>query len=186
MQIRPLTVSDLDLLRDIDGTVESSHYLHVDQSGEGISRGWRVEERSLRERKIESNTLSEELLFTARQIASGYEEGLALVADYDGNLLAFLLAQPDPSRGVLRLLDLRVDFDYRRQGMGTALGYMLTQHAREKELRAVMTETLTDNHISAQFLAKLGFSLSGIDTCRRSNHDLVKERATLLWYAPLQ
>lgn len=182
MQIRPLTVSDLDLLRDIDGTVESTRYLHVEQSGEGFARGWRIEERPLRERRIESNAMSEETLFTARQVASGHEEGLALVADYDGNLLAFLLAQPDPAHRVLRLLDLRVDHDYRRQGMGTALGYMLSQHARDKDLRAVSAETLSDNLTSAHFLSKLGFHLSGLDTCRQSNHDLVKERATLIWY----
>jgi len=32
---------------------------------------------------------------------------------------------------------------------------------------------------------KLDFELSGIDLRRHTNHDLVKERATLFWYATL-
>ncbi len=33
------------------------------------------------------------------------------------------LAKPEAGNGTLRIVDLRVDYDYRRQGMGTALVY---------------------------------------------------------------
>ena len=36
MDIRPATAADLDLLFDIDGTVESMQYLHLEQAGEGL------------------------------------------------------------------------------------------------------------------------------------------------------
>lgn len=185
MQIRPLTLSDIDLLRDIDSSFSATRYLHLDQQGEGLSLAWKIEERPLAKPRVQASEMSEDTLFTARQLAAGHEEGIALVADYDGALLAFLLAQPDPAKSVLRLLDLRVDFDYRRQGMGTALGYMLIQHAKERELRAVAAESPTDNVPAAGFLQKVGFTLTGLDTHRNSNHDLVKERATLLWYATI-
>ena len=46
-------------------------------------------------------------------------------------------------------------------------------------------ETLTDNLPAAKLLSKCGFDLAGVDTQRRSNHDLVKEAASLLWYVAL-
>jgi len=52
-------------------------------------------------------------------------------------------------------------------------------------LRAVAVESRSNNHPAAALFAKCGFELSGIDTRRWSNHDLVKEAATLLWYATL-
>jgi ribosomal protein S18 acetylase RimI-like enzyme len=70
--------------------------------------------------------------------------------------------------------------------MGTALMYQVLQHAREKEMRAVVAETRSDNVVGAMFLVKLGFKLAGLDTQRESNHDLVKERATLVWYAGVE
>jgi GNAT superfamily N-acetyltransferase len=185
VEIRPLIPADLDLLGDIDSTVESTRYLHVEQTGSGVGRGWRVEERSLRERRIASLPLDEETLFTARQLASGADDGVAIVADYESQLIGLLLAQPDPVRKVLRLLDVRVDFDFRRQGVGTGLAYMALQVARDGEMRAVCAETLSDNVVAAAFLGKLGFGLAGVDTLRHSNHDLVKERASLLWYHTL-
>lgn len=186
VQIRPLTTADVDLLRDIDATMEITRYLHVDQSGEGLRMGWRMDERPMREKRTESNALTEDTLFLARQIAGGIEDGLGLVTEYDDQLVALALAMPDVDRQVLRLMDVRVDFDFRRQGMGTALGYMVMQHARDKELRAVMAETLTDNVLAASFLLKAGFKPAGVDTLRQTNHDLVKERATVLWYATIE
>src|SRR3954447_11097351 len=46
MQIRPATSDDLERLIDIDGTIESSQYLHVERGGEGLAASWRLEERS--------------------------------------------------------------------------------------------------------------------------------------------
>ena len=63
--------------------------------------------------------------------------------------------------------------------------WSLVAAAREMELRAVSAETLTNNVPAGQLLAKCGFELSGVDTRRHSNHDVVKEAATLFWYAAL-
>lgn len=185
MEIRPVRPADLDVLYDIDGTVESSQYLHLEKSGEGLSVGWRVEPRPLRERRTDPNRLDDDRKFIARQIATGADEGLALMAEHDGAVVALLLAQPEPGRGVLRVHDLRVDFDQRRQGLGSALMYQAITDARTRELRAVAAESRTDNHPAANFLSKLGFDLAGVDLQRFSNHDLVKEAAALFWYVAL-
>jgi ribosomal protein S18 acetylase RimI-like enzyme len=185
MQIRPARSNDLEGIAEIDGTIESNRYLHVDRSGEGIAASWRLEDRPARQKVIDPNRMAEEASFLIKQVVSGADEGFSLVVEHDESPVAFLLARSDPAAGTMRLVDLRVDYDYRRQGMGTALVYQLIQHAREQSVRAVAAETLSNNHPAAGLLAKCGFEMSGIDTRRWSNHDLVKESATLLWYAAL-
>ncbi len=185
MQIREMNSADLDRLIDIDATIDSMHYLHLDSAGEGLKRTWTVEPRPLRERLIDRNALGDDTRFDYRQVVTGIDDGFARVADYSGNIIASLLARPDPLLGVLRITDLRADFDYRRQGLGTALVYQAIARARELELRAVTADTAANNHPAAEFMLKLGFELSGLDLRRRSNHDVVKECATLVWYATL-
>ena len=63
--------------------------------------------------------------------------------------------------------------------------YQLIQHARDRELRALSAETRTNNLPCNRLLQKLAFEIAGIDTHSHSNHDLVKEAATILWYAAL-
>jgi len=146
---------------------------------------WRLQQRRARKKIIEPNRLDDDAYFTLKQIVSGAEEGLAIMVEHDQTPVAAVIARPDPQAGTLRIVDLRVDFDYRRQGMGTALVYHVIQHAREHGFRAIQAETLTNNLPASALLARCGFELSGVDTRRRSNHDLVKEAVTLFWYVPL-
>ena len=185
MQIRPATPADLDAMREIDGTIESLRYLHLEQAGEGLARSWTLEERPLREKLIEANRLDDDAYFTAKQIVTGGNEGAVLVAEYDDRIVALLVAQPQPLLKTLHIHDLRIDYDLRREGIGTALVFQMIQQARESELRAVSIHTLTNNIPAANLLLKCGFDLAGVDTRRRSNHDVVKESATLFWYAAL-
>jgi RimJ/RimL family protein N-acetyltransferase len=185
MHIRPVTPQDLDAVREIDGTVESSQYLHLERAGEAFCSSWRLEERPARQKLIEPNRLSDDAVFTLRQIVTGADEGTALMVEIDEAPAAMIVARPDPETGTLRILDLRVDYDYRRQGLGTALVYQIIQQAREQGLRAIAAETLTNNLPAGGLLAKCGFDLCGVDTRRHSNHDLVKEAVTLFWYAAL-
>ena len=185
MEIRPAVLADLDGLDEIDGTIESSQYLHVERGGEGLALHWKLEERPLREKRIERNRPSHELHFDLKQILSGIEEGLALVAEHENAIVALMLGQPQPQYATMKLLDVRVDYDQRRQGLATAMIYQLISEARNRELRAVFAECTTDNLPACRLLSKLGFDLAGLDTQRYTNHDLVKESATLLWYAAL-
>lgn len=185
MQIRPVKPADLDGLYDIDGTIESSQYLHLDRSGEGLDIAWKLALRPLREKRTLPNRLGDDLRFLLRQIATGGDEGVVLAAEHDGAPAALLLAQVEPTYGTLRVHDLRVDYDLRRQGLATAMIYQVIATAREQGLRAVTAECTTDNHPAAGFLTKCGFDLCGLDARRFSNHDLVKESVTLHWYAAL-
>jgi GNAT superfamily N-acetyltransferase len=185
MQIRPVTPADLDGLNDIDGTIQSSEYLHLDRAGVGLEVSWKLAERPLRERRTTPNRLGDDLQFVLKQVATGVDEGLALMAEHDDVPVALLLAQVEPAYKTVRVHDLRVDYDQRRQGLATAMMFQVIAAAREQEMRAVTAESTTDNLPAARFLLKCGFDLRGLDAARFSNHDLVKERVTLHWYAAL-
>lgn len=185
MQIRPATSEDLDGLIDIDGTIESAEYLHLDRAGDGLAVRWALEERALREKLVDNNAVDEDRHFALRQILGGAEEGVVLVAEHGGQLVALAVARPDADRQALDVLDVRVDYEFRRQGLGTAMIFRVISQAREAGLRAVTARTLTNNHPAAKFLLKSGFDLCGVDTHFTSNHDLVKEAVSLFWYAAL-
>jgi ribosomal protein S18 acetylase RimI-like enzyme len=185
MEIRPATPRDLPGAIEIDATIESHRYLHVERSGEGLNAQWKVEERPLRSRLIQPFPMDVERQFMFQQISGGIEDGLALVAEHDDEIVGLLLAQPRDAQGVLQVLDLRVDFDQRREGLAMALMFQAIQTARDAQHRAVMAETAANNFPAAQLLDKLGFHLGGLDTQRYSNHDLVKEAVTLIWYTAL-
>jgi ribosomal protein S18 acetylase RimI-like enzyme len=183
MELRPATAADLAGVIEIDATIESHRYLHIDRSGEGLNVLWKIEDRPLRERIITSLALDDDRQFSYRQIATGIEDGLAQIAEHDHQIVAAMLAQPQVD--VLRLIDLRVDFDHRREGLATAMLYHAIGVGREMKLRAVSVESHANNDPANQLLFKLGFHLAGLDSHRHSNHDLVKESVTLLWYATL-
>jgi ribosomal protein S18 acetylase RimI-like enzyme len=177
-----MTVADLAMINDIDATIDSQDYLHLDVSGEGMSRRFAIEPRKLRERAIRSNAVGDELAFSLRQLVTDIDEGWHRAGEHEGVLVCAAAAKLLPEAGVIQLVDLRVDSDRRREGLATALLYDLQSYAREHELRAILAETLSDNGPANALLARLGFELSGLDTLRRSNHDLVKEQATIAWY----
>ncbi|HRK31524.1 MAG TPA: GNAT family N-acetyltransferase [Tepidisphaeraceae bacterium] len=183
---RPITVADLLSLPEIDGTVESTHYAHVNRVIEETSVTWKLERRLLRQRSIDGNRLSDDMQFAYKQIVTGVEDGLAVCIDMAGAVVASLIAQPRGELGTLHLVDLRVDYDYRRQGLGLALACAAIGHARDAGLRAITAETSTQNDPAAEMLRKLAFEPAGVDAFRFSNHDLVKERAILLWSLPLE
>lgn len=185
MEIRPIRPADVDRLIDIDGTVESSEYLHVDRGGEGMTGVWKIEHRPLREKRMDRNQLTDEIQFLLRQVVTGIEEGVALLAEHDGVNVAQLIARFEPEFGTLRVHDIRIDFEHRRQGLGSAMMYTVIGEARKRELRAVSADSRTDNLPAASFLSKCGFELSGLDVRKQTNHDLVKEAVTLFWYATL-
>lgn len=185
MEIRPMTPADLDDLRDIDATAESSQYLHVERIGEGLAFSWKTELRPLREKRAHRHPLDDDRHFTIKQIVTGADDGIALVAQHDGRPVAATAAIPDASTGILRLIDLRVDFDFRRQGLASAMLFQLIAQARARGLRAIMAQSTADDFPALSLLSKLSFESAGLDTHFRSNHDLVKESVVLFFYLPL-
>jgi ribosomal protein S18 acetylase RimI-like enzyme len=175
----------VERLIDLDGTIESGEYLHVERIGEGLAVGWRLEERPFRQKRVDPNAVDEDRRFVMKQILAGVEEGMVLVGEHGDQLVALAVARPAVERGTFELVELRVDYDVRREGLGSAMLYQIIARARESGMRAVMAMTLTNNVPAARFLAKAGFDVGGVDTHFITNHDLVKEAVALFWYAAL-
>jgi GNAT superfamily N-acetyltransferase len=186
MEIRAMTAGDLEGVKDIDATGESSQYLHIERTGEGLAISWTTQIRPLREKRMHRHALDDERAFALKQIVTGMDEGIALLAEHDGRPVAAAVGAEDASAGIFRLIDLRVDFDFRRQGLASAMMFQMIQEARQRELRAVMVESTADDFPMLQFLAKLGFEPTGLDTHYHSNHDLVKESVVLFFYLTLK
>src|SRR3954469_17021934 len=93
MQIRPVESADLPALIEIDGTIDSSSYLHVERSGEGMSVAWKIEERALRAKMTDRNRPTDDSQFVLKQIVTGAEEGRALLAEHEGAMIGLLVAQ---------------------------------------------------------------------------------------------
>ncbi|MEL7237583.1 MAG: hypothetical protein AAGK78_01880, partial [Planctomycetota bacterium] len=63
---------------------------------------------------------------------------------------------------------------------------LMTQlRERTDKPRAVHAAVAANNDPMHGLLRRCGFELAGFDERRQSNHDLVKETATMLWYLPL-
>ena len=141
--------------------------------------------KTLREPLARPNPIDHERRFWLRQIATGADEGIALMVEHDQMPAALIVASPDHAHHTMRVHDIRVDFDTRRQGLATALLFHVITAAREGEFRAVTVETTADNFPAVHLFLRCGFEFSGLDARRHTNHDLVKETVTLFFYAPL-
>ena len=180
-----MTTADLDRVKDIDATAESSQYLHVERAGESLAMSWKLQLRPLREKRLLRRELGIEEMFAIKQIVTGADEGVALVAEHDALPVAAAAARPDPLAGVLRIIDLRVDVEFRRQGLASALLFQMIHEARQRDLRALAAQSPADDFPAIQLLAKLGFEPAGLDTHFWSNHDLVKESVVVFFYLAL-
>jgi ribosomal protein S18 acetylase RimI-like enzyme len=185
MQIRPASASDVKALLALDGHIESARYLHLETSGGGLQPQWRLEERALRARHVDVNPMCTAAKGLLERLTRGADEGVALVADYNQAPIALLIARERLDAQTLEVCDLRIDPGFRRQGIGTALLYRAIGVARERGLRAAAAEAPANNFPACRLLAACGFVLSGVDGRRHTNHDVVREAATLLFYAPL-
>lgn len=181
-----MTIDDLHLLNDIDATIESKSYLHVSLAADGLAWKCSIEEREAREKHLTPNAIGEDERVAFKQILEGIREGWTCVAEHDGMIVGSAVALFDPEERLFHLVDIRVDFDQRRNGLATAMLYQLMAAARDQQARAVRAETPSNNLPYNNLLRRLNFELAGVDTKRHTNHDLVKEQATLIWYLALE
>lgn len=185
MQLRPFTITDLSNLNEIDATIESLEYLHLERSSDGLNWKCTLERRTLRQKLIETNPVTEDLRFTLKQLAGDESEGRCIVAERGKTIVGLCVARHLAEQGLVEIVDLRIDYDHRRGGLGSAMFFDLINYGREHDARAIRVEALSNNVPFNMMLHKFGFELAGVDTHRKSNHDLVQERATIVWYLPL-
>ena len=164
---RPMTPADLDDLAEIDAAYDVGRVLEVgreDTDADPLLTPWRPTWRELDEPRVVANRVEGEIEFAYRQVARGIEEGVALRLDADGLPVAAAVAVLDPAAKVLRLVDLRVDYDVRREGYGTTVLYAVVAAAREREdVSAVVAEVAGESAAMLGLLVKSGFEVVGLD-----------------------
>lgn len=79
----------------------------------------------------------------------------------------------------LRITELWIDKDYRRQGIGTKLINLAKEKAVQKDCRAIILETQSCNEPAISFYLSQGFTLIGLDACCYSNSDMAKNEVRL-------
>ena len=90
----------------------------------------------------------------------------------DGKLIAAIETSIEDYSNRLRVTELWVDDDYRRQGIAQALMDKAVERARREKRRAVILETQSCNGGAISFYLNYGFSLIGFDACAYENNDI--------------
>ena len=79
----------------------------------------------------------------------------------------------------LRITELLINDNYRRQGIGKALIKIAKEEVEKQGCRMLILETQSCNTKAIDFYLKEGFKLIGIDTGCYSNNDVEKNEVRL-------
>ncbi len=99
-------------------------------------------------------------------------------------LVAAIETNPEEWSNRLRITELWVAKEYRKQGLGHALIEVAKEQARLERRRAIILETQSCNVNAVDFYQHEGFQLIGLDTCCYKNNDLQRKevRLELGWF----
>jgi len=110
---------------------------------------------------------------------------LQLVVEDNGRLIALLDAEIESWRRVLRVWNLLVDEEHRRQGIGTGLMHRAEEFGIEHHCRAISVEAQATNWPALGFYTKMGFGICGVDDHYYTNRDLERKEVALFLYREL-
>jgi ribosomal protein S18 acetylase RimI-like enzyme len=187
MEYETLTEEHLPRLGEIRADYVSDKYLRVVKAtGEGpLATGYRLEADELHP-PFRSQGLSIVRAKDRDEIAARMaEHNLQLVVEEDRRLIALLDAEIETWRGVLKVWNLLVDEEHRRQGIGTELMHKAEQFAAQHHCRAITVEAQATNWPALSFYTKIGFGICGVDDHFYTNRDLERKEVALFLYREL-
>jgi ribosomal protein S18 acetylase RimI-like enzyme len=185
MLLRPFCKADLRSLREIRGDYLSDRCARVSRRGESpeVNFALRVEHLPT---PFRSQGLSIVRRRDQEEVRGRMGEGsLQLVVEEDGRLIALLDSETESWRRVLRVWNLLVDQEYRRQGIGTELIQRAEQFGIDRRCRAISVETQATNWPALAFYVKMGFEICGVDDHYYTNRDLERKEVALFLYREL-
>lgn len=94
-------------------------------------------------------------------------------------LIALIETEPEEWSNRLRVTELWVHANHRREGLGRALMETAWEQARLERRRAVILETQSCNVNAVDFYLHIGFTLIGLDACCYQNNDLDRKEVRL-------
>lgn len=96
-----------------------------------------------------------------------------------GELIACIETAPEAWFGRLRVQELWVHEDYRRQGIAHRLMAVAKEQAKSENRRALVLETQSCNVGAIEFYRQEGFGLIGFDSCCYSNRDIERKEVRI-------
>ncbi len=183
--LRPLELDDIPRLVEIRSGYQSESILAVEPTGAGIVKGWRLVERKLAV-PFDKGTLydfGEAEQESIRQRLLRPDETYLRVAEakgLNGRLVGLLEMEIRVWNDTVELVNLRIDQDYRRQGLGWRLWHRGLDFARGAGVRAIMIETQNTNLAACKFYERMGCQLVGLNEAFYANNGAATEIA-LFW-----
>jgi predicted N-acetyltransferase YhbS len=93
----------------------------------------------------------------------------------DGKLIAAIQTSSENSSNRLRIDELWIDMNYRKQGIGKKLINIAKEQLRHENRRTLILETQSCNVPAIDFYFHEGFNLIGFDTCYYKNNDIKRK-----------
>jgi ribosomal protein S18 acetylase RimI-like enzyme len=182
-RIRPMVVSDVERLVEIDSNFESPIYLDVVKEIDGLNVTWRLIQRPFDVPFARTNF---EFDATERKdIRQRFEtaDGLWLVAESAAarRLVGVVDVKRENWREAGFVWNIAVDRACRGQGIGYGLMKRVIEWGQCEGLRAIILETQTNNWPACRFYQRFGFQISGIDDHYYTNRDVEKKDVALFW-----
>jgi ribosomal protein S18 acetylase RimI-like enzyme len=185
MEYKPLAQAHLSRLAEIKADYVSDKYLRVIKTGDGLEVGFALRVEHLEEpfRSHGYGIIREK---DKAEIRSRMDaNALQLVVEHNGRLVGFLDAEIEPWRNVVKIWDVLVDEEHRRQGIGTELTRRAQEFAAKNNCRALVVETQTTNWPALNFYLKMGFQVCAVDDHFYTNRDLERKEVALFLYREL-
>lgn len=163
-----------DYILSMGYTTEEYYDVAVDRTGKGFSV--HIEKKAF---PAPVTHTDEEYDFPDRLYAEWWTGAWAWGILAEQKLVAAIETDPEKWSNRLRVTELWVDKNYRKQGLGHALMEVAKEQARLERRRAVILETQSCNVNAVDFYLHEGFTLIGLDTCCYQNRDLERKEVRL-------
>lgn len=166
IEIRPAISSDLPILIKLDHSVETTHVWQMDTNSD-------VDQVEVRFREIRLPR-AVKLQYPRNPIDMAdtwTRKNLFLVAALQGRPVAYLTIEIQQSLTV-RVSDLVVSEQVRKQGIGSALLMAARDWTRQRGIKRMVLEIQAKNHAAIQLARKLGFEFCGFCDDYFANHDI--------------
>lgn len=180
--VRSLGLADIARLHEIDAGFTSDAILQVDKVPQGLGVGWNLHEVAL-DPPLDTPSgyhfTPEDLADIQRRLTEGLS--MQLLAEDAGRLVGLLEVEDQPWNRTAMVWNILVDRAYRRRGLGRYFMRRAMEWARQRNRRALMLETQTNNIRACRFYQKMGFRLTGIRDDLYHNDDLTRGEVAIFW-----
>jgi GNAT superfamily N-acetyltransferase len=167
MIVRPATLADLNACLSFDHSVVTDHVWQMNVHEAELTVGVTFDTVRLPRRMRAEYPRNLDQLVEDWQRGEGF-----LAAEVDGEIRGYvdLLARPWQQLGWI--VNMAVDREYRRRGIGTALIRHARQWAWDQGLQTILAEATTKNYPALCFYQNLGFQFCGFNDHYYTNQDI--------------